>query len=154
MPQARGVSRALPRRHSRTLAQWTARAPEPSRLNGMTDDSHPRRIRREQIAPPEEPDESTLNRLQAQFATLPRINEAWLTGSRLTPQDGSPPYETTDIHLVLDPPIGHDNLVSQIEELEQALEPTGYRCERRRGWIFAAASPRETLARRLYSRSE
>jgi hypothetical protein len=84
----------------------------------MTDEAHARkRIRRESITPVEEPDEAMLARLSAQFDTLPRITEAWLTASRLTPEDGSPPYETTDILVVLDPPLdptNADELRSQI----------------------------------------
>jgi hypothetical protein len=116
----------------------------------------PTRIRRESIAPPEEPDEVTVARLRERFETLPRIIEAWLTGSRLTPEDGSPSYETTDILLVLDPPLDRDNvrdLRSQIEELEEALTATGYKREPHRGWIFGRASPHEAQARRIYSRS-
>lgn len=123
----------------------------------MTDEeSIPRRIRRESIAPPEEPDEVTLARLRDQFELLPRIAEAWLTGSRLTPDNGSPPYETTDILLVLDPPIERENardLRGQIEELEEALEATRYKRAPHRGWIFGREAPREAQARRIYSRS-
>jgi hypothetical protein len=119
----------------------------------MTDEIRPRRIFRETIAPPEEPDETALDHLRRQFAALPRVTEAWLTGSRLSPEDGSPPYETTDIHLVVEPPLDRSDLADQIEELERTLEATGYRIEHRRGWIFASASPRDTLARRLYMRS-
>jgi hypothetical protein len=94
--------------------------------------SSPKRINRQSIAPPEEPDEVTLARLRDQFEMLPRITEAWLTGSRLTPEDGSPPYETTDILLVLDPPLDRDSisdLHSQIEELEESIR--GHRLQRR-----------------------
>ena len=123
----------------------------------MTEEaSSPRRIRRESIAPPEEPEEGTAALLFEQFEMLPRITEAWLTGSRMTPEDGSPPYETTDILLVLDPPLDPDNigdLHSQIEELEEALKATGYKREAHLGWIFGRAAPREAQARRIYSRS-
>ena len=52
----------------------------------MTDEARtPKRIRRESIAPPEMPDETMLGRLRVQFDSLPRVAEAWLTGSRLTP---------------------------------------------------------------------
>ncbi len=122
----------------------------------MTNESDaPKRIRRESIPPPEEPDETMLAQLRAQFDTLPRITEAWLTGSRLTPEDGSPSYETTDILLVLDPPLDATSpadIGGQIEELEEALRLTGYKREPRRGWVFGQAGSRERHARLIYSR--
>lgn len=93
-----------------------------------------------------------------QFDTLPQIAEAWLTGSRMTPEDGSPPYDTTDILFVLDPPLdpsgNKDDLRSQIEDLEHALAPTGYKSEPHRGWVFGREPPREAHARMIYRRSE
>src|SRR5262245_21838558 len=46
---------------------------------------------------------------RATFRTEPRIVEAWVAGARLTPTDGSPARESTDIVLALEPPIerGH-----------------------------------------------
>jgi hypothetical protein len=99
------------------------------------DEEHPkvgRKARRQWIKAPQQPNEATLERLRARFRAEPRIVEAWLVGSRMTPDDGSSPYETTDIALVLEPPLSNralimdliadlDDTVSNIEECRGLL---------------------------------
>jgi hypothetical protein len=119
----------------------------------------PSRIRSESIVPPDPPDEAMIEKLRETFHTLPRIAEAWVRGERLTPDDSSPPYDTTNIVLVLDPPLTEhprDELASEIAALEKQLDVTGYRREPARGWVFAKKSDfRGSLqhpAAKIYSR--
>jgi hypothetical protein len=76
----------------------------------------------------------------------------------MTPSDGSPPYETTDIALVLDRPLasGDEPDNAAIAELIAQLDPAASDIEGRQGWLFVS----ETLIRAhseqaelLYSRS-
>jgi hypothetical protein len=82
-----------------------------------------------------------IERLNAAFAAMPRVVEAWLQGDRLTPEDGSPAYETTEVVLVLDPPIAEqplEKLRAELAALEEELDCTGFRDGTlRRGWVFA-----------------
>jgi hypothetical protein len=74
-------------------------------------------VRSERIAPPDPPDEARLEQLRANFRALPQISEAWVTGTRMTIDDG-PPRESTVIALVLDPlHIGKD------QPLEKVMQP-------------------------------
>lgn len=111
-------------------------------------------VGRRWIKAPQTPDEATLERLRARCSTEPRIVQAWLTGSRVTPSDGSPAYETTDIALVLDPPEkpGEQAAMTElITNLGSCLDLGA-----RRGWLSVS----ETQIRRqgehavlLYSRA-
>jgi len=95
------------------------------------------------------------NKLRLAFDGIPRIVHAWVIGARLTPTDGSPSWETTDIVLVLHPPVRRESLATEIEALQEELEAIGWRAEPRRNWIFADASfrPREQIATQIYSGS-
>ena len=101
----------------------------------------PARMRSEVIVPLDPPDDAMVDRLREAFQGLPRIVEAWVQGERRTPEDGSPPYETTDVVLVLDPPLTEhplEDLRAEIAALEKELDRTGFRGgEERHGWVFA-----------------
>jgi hypothetical protein len=88
------------------------------------------------IKAPQPPDEATLERLRARCSAEPRIVQAWLTGSRMTPSDGSPAYETTDIALVLDPPEapGDESDQAAVTELIAQLDGC-LDIGARRGWL-------------------
>jgi hypothetical protein len=97
-------------------------------------------IRSEPIPPPDPPDERMRGRLVAAFDRNPRIIEAWLTGERLLPEEGSPAWDSTNIELVLDPPLAQEapeNLRREIEALEQELEPVGFRRDPDRAWTYS-----------------
>src|SRR3954447_20077755 len=102
-------------------------------------------VGRRWIKAPQTPDEAPLERLRERCSAEPRIVQAWLTGSRVTPGDGSPAYETTDIALVLDPPEAPGDRSDQaavtelIANLDSCLDIGG-----RRGWLSVS----ETQIRR------
>jgi hypothetical protein len=98
------------------------------------------RIHSEAIPPPEPPDGATLAALVDAFDRNPRIKEAWLTGERLTPEDGSPAWDATNIVLVLDPPVPRepfDKLRGEVAALERELEPVGFHRDPDRLWEFS-----------------
>ena len=77
------------------------------------------------IKPSVGPDATTLEPLLARFRESPQIVEAWLVGSWITPSDGSPPYESTGVALVLDPPLVGGAEVDQVTiELIARLDET------------------------------
>jgi hypothetical protein len=116
-------------------------------------------IRSEPIAPPDPPDEAMLEALRTTFRAMPRIVEAWLAGEHLTPEDGSLSWDTTDIILLLDPPLPEheaDALLKEIATLEEQLEATGFRREPDREWQFVSQKRFQRWnddAIKLYTRS-
>jgi hypothetical protein len=96
------------------------------------------KVSRRWIKPSVISDESALKPLLARLQEIPRIVEAWLVGSQITPSDGKPPYESTGIALVLDPPLIGDpdadrpTMAGLISDLGDA-SPIA---EGRRGWLF------------------
>ena len=97
------------------------------------------------IKPSPIPDATALEPLLARFRDNPRVIEAWLVGSWITPSDGAPPYESTDIALVLDPPLTRDADTDRatVSELIAGLEVTSPITGRRRSWLFVG----ETIMR-------
>jgi hypothetical protein len=115
------------------------------------------RIRHEAIEPPDPPDANMRRRLVAAFSRLPRVAEAWLEGARLTPDDGSPPWETTHVILVLDPPLPEDPtaLREEMAAMARDLASIGWATpgERERGWGYAPYDNRFTgMGVRIYRR--
>jgi len=114
--------------------------------------------RRQWIKPPNLPDASTLEASLARLQSSPRIIEAWVVGSRMTRTDeAAPPYETTDIALVLDPPITSSDEDDQASiELIADLRDVSRSIEGRRGFLFVSESQiwaHAEQATLLYSRS-
>jgi hypothetical protein len=110
-----------------------------------------RSARREWIPAPDPPDESTIALLCDRFRSVPGISEAWVVGSRITPDDGSPPRESTDIALVLDPPIsdGPDEAVSFLDDLEERVPWS----KPGQGWLLVTQTiirAHEDVAVRIY----
>ena len=111
------------------------------------------------INPPHPPDEATLERLRARCSAEPRIVQAWLAGSRMTPSDGTPAYETTDIALVLDPPEtpGDANDQAAISELIVSLDSAvSTSMGSPRGWLVVSETQIRRQSERavlLYSRA-
>jgi hypothetical protein len=73
------------------------------------------------------------------FSREQPIPNHYLSGDRLTPEDGSEPWETSNIVLLLDPPL--DNTTSEslrldIYELVESLKSTGWERDRDRTWSF------------------
>jgi hypothetical protein len=104
------------------------------------------------------PDETALKPLLARFQETPRIAEAWLLGSQITPSDGKLPYESTGIALVLDPPLVGDPEAdnSVMVELISDLDDASPIAEGRRGWLFVTQSTLEAHKEQailLYARS-
>src|SRR5262245_18609082 len=99
-------------------------------------DERARTMSRQPIAAPDPPEGAALDALIAAFRNEPRIAEAWLTGSRITPGDGAPAYEQTDIGLVLDPPFedggGYDGTMF-VHRLREAAPGCDVR-----GWLFVS----------------
>ena len=98
-----------------------------------------RRIRVSWIEPPSRPDEETLSRLREAVGSIPRVREAWLVGQRVTPDDGSKAYETTDVAVVLDPPLTvetRDEALAVIHELTEQLSASGFGSGKKQGWLF------------------
>jgi len=120
--------------------------------NGFVD--HPGRIRSERIPPPDPPGQALTDILRTALGAIPRVVRAWVVGARLTPIDGSPSWETTDIVLVLDPPITRESLGAEIELLQEELEAVGWRQEPHRNWVYADTRfrPAERGATLIYSR--
>jgi hypothetical protein len=93
------------------------------------------------------------------FARCPRVVEAWLTGEHLTPENGSPAWDTTDIILLLDPPLPEhdaDAVWNEIATLEEQLEATGFRRAPDRAWQFVSQQRFQRSnddAIKLYTRS-
>jgi hypothetical protein len=79
---------------------------------------------------------------------MPRVVEAWLESERLTPTDGSPAWEATNIVLVLDPPLPDDptEIREDIAALERSLASTGWvrPGESERAWVYAPHDGRAT----------
>jgi hypothetical protein len=90
------------------------------------------------IDAPEIPEEATLEELRARFRTMPRIVEAWLTGSRMTPTKGAS-RESTDIALVLDPPLDPktEEMPAVLGSLPEWSRPASS-AGGGRGWIFVS----------------
>ena len=110
------------------------------------------------IKAPHPPDEATLERLRARCSAEPRIVQAWLTGSRMTPSDGTPAYETTDIALVLDPPETPGDASDQaaVSELIVSLDRAALISGTPRGWLVLSETQIRRQSERavlLYSRS-
>jgi hypothetical protein len=86
--------------------------------------------------------------------TEPRILEAWAVGSRLWPVEGSPPHESSDIALVLDP-LGHEQPIDAFTTLMAKLDAKGLGAGTGRAWLLvrreAIAAHREH-ATRIYWR--
>jgi hypothetical protein len=96
------------------------------------------KVSRRWIKPSEVPDAAMLEPLPARFRGTRRIVEAWLVAGRITPSDGRPPYETTDIALVLDPPSIGDPEVDRamMVDLIANLTEVSLMTEGRHGWLF------------------
>jgi hypothetical protein len=117
----------------------------------------PRPLRREWIAPPNPRDENTIDGLRKILRAEPRIVEAWVVGSRLWPVDGSPPRESSDIALVLDPlldPLGDEEQIDVFAALMETVDAAGH--ARGTGRAFLIVSPKviashRELATRIYS---
>lgn len=84
------------------------------------------------------PDDNALKPLLARFQETPRIVEAWLVGSQITPSDTKPPYESTGIALILDPPLSGDAEADSttMVELISDLGDASPIAEGRPGWLF------------------
>jgi hypothetical protein len=98
-----------------------------------------------------------LEQLADAFAHEPRITEAWLKGERLTPEDGSPSWEATEVVLVLDPPLPDkpEEIATEIAAIERSLASTGWvRVGRReRAWVYAPHDGRaQRHGTRIYHR--
>lgn len=86
-----------------------------------------------------------------------RCTHSLFVGSRITPSDGSPPRESTDIALVLDPPLpdqpagAKTAIVSFLTDLDERVP-----CSKPgRGWPFVSASlirAQENDAVKIYPR--
>jgi hypothetical protein len=121
----------------------------------------PRTLRREWIAPPNPPDENTIEGLREILRAEPRVVEAWVVGSRRCPVEGSsPPRESSDIALVLDPlldPLGNEQQIDMFMALMEKLDAGGQGRGTGRGFLIVSrkviASHRE-LATRIYSRPD
>jgi hypothetical protein len=111
-------------------------------------------VRSKPFVPSDPPDQVMIEKLQTTFRSVARIADAWVIGARLTPIDGSPAWETTDVVLVLDPPITRDSSTGEISALEKQLDVTGWRQAPHRNWIYADSRhrPAEGDATRVYSR--
>jgi hypothetical protein len=112
--------------------------------------------RRRWINAPEIPDEATLEELRARFRAVPRIVEAWLTGSRMTTSEGAS-RESTDIALVLDPPLDPktEEMPATLSVLPEWSRPASS-ARSGRGWIFVSNTITREEAkhcRRIYARA-
>jgi hypothetical protein len=86
---------------------------------------------RKWIHPPDPPDEETPERLRAACCADSRIVGLRVAGSRETRADGTS-WETTDLVLILDPPLDHSPREQSRVNLEvsaalEAVAPTGGR---------------------------
>ena len=109
------------------------------------------------IKPSESLDPDTLAPLVARFREVPRITQAWLVGTRMTPNGGCPSIESTDIALILDPSLtqgaetDRTTMVELITDLDEVYPMT----TGRRGWLFVTNTIMEAhraQAILLYSR--
>src|SRR3954469_3889878 len=114
------------------------------------------KVTRSWIKPPTRFAPTTLEALVAQFRAVSRIAETWLVGSRITPRDGTPAYESTSIALVVDPPFVGDAEAEAMVELIAQLDDASPITEGRRSWLFvsdAIIRARQEQATLLYARS-
>lgn len=106
------------------------------------------------IEPPEVPDEETIDRLRQVLRSLPNVRRAYVVGQHNTPEDGTPPYETLGVALVLDPPLRHDpSDLSQITEMTEKLIESGFGRQNHQAWLFvdqATIDVRRELAVPIY----
>jgi hypothetical protein len=115
-------------------------------------------VTRRWIKPSVTLDPATLEPVVARFRDVPRIAEAWLVGSRITPSDGAPPYESTGVALVLDPPFAGDAEADReaMVELIARLDDASPVADERRSWLFvteAIMREHREQATLLYTRS-
>jgi len=95
----------------------------------------PRTYRREWIVPPSDLGEDALESVRETLRSEPRILEAWLVGCRLWPVDGSPPRESSDIAVVLDPH-DRDDRIEIFTGLMESLEMRGQGRGSGRAWLL------------------
>jgi hypothetical protein len=114
----------------------------------------PRTYRREWIVPPSDLDEEVLKSLRQTLRSEPRILEAWLVGSRLWPVDGSPPRESSDIALVLDPRDREDP-IEILTGLMERLDMRGQGRGSGRAWLLLSPTviaAHQEHAAKIYAR--
>jgi hypothetical protein len=116
------------------------------------------KIKHRWITSPVIPDETALKPLLARLEDAPRIAEAWLVGTEITPGDGMQPYERPGIALVLDPPLSGDREADRstmsglMSDLHDAWPIAGGHPD----WLFVPETimrARQELATRLYTHS-
>jgi hypothetical protein len=110
------------------------------------------------IAAPDPPDAGAVAELCEQLRQVARISEAWVVGSRMTPDDGAPSRETTDLALVLDPPLSDqpDETRMEISAVWTELDERVHWSRPGRGLLLVSAAQirhHEPRAVQIYSRA-
>ena len=117
------------------------------------------RLMRAWIAAPDPPDAAATADLCQQLRALPRISEAWLVGSRVSVNDGSPPRESTDIALVLDPALPDDanDARAEMSSFWTELDERVRWAQPGKGWLLVSAAlirAHEPQAVKIYARAQ